>query len=164
MIEEKAFLGCDRLNRIVFTKGTPKSFADFLFDETEKTPDGKSYISNSYERRGEIIPYPTLYYTAAYADEWAPNGETEWNGYTIQQISQEELDAILAEARGEETPEINNSPTPATDQQIEATVAEVTKADSSFAAGYEGILFAAIGIAVITVVVVMIVRVRKSKQ
>jgi hypothetical protein len=40
----------------------------------------------------------------------------------------------------------------------------VTKADSSFAAGYEGILFAAIGIAVITVVVIMIVRVRKSKQ
>ena len=105
VIEEKAFTGCDHLNRIIFTKGTPKSFADTLFDETEKTSDGKSYLSHFTKKRGETIAYPTLYYTAAYAGEWAPNGETEWNGYPIQQISQEELDAILAEARGEAVPE-----------------------------------------------------------
>ena len=163
-IEDGAFANCENVRKLIFTKGKPVSISSKMFNEDGRTPDGKSFITYFFDTNGEIFPYPTLYYTAAYADEWAPNGETEWNGYTIQQISQEELDAILAEARGEEPPEINNSPTPATDQQIEPTVAEVTKADSSFAAGYEGILFAAIGIAVITVVVVMIVRVRKSKQ
>ncbi|MDP3448400.1 MAG: hypothetical protein Q8S22_10130 [Eubacteriales bacterium] len=64
--------------------------------------------------KGETIPYLTLYYTAAYADEWVPNGETEWNDYTIQQISQEELDAILAEARGEEPPAASATPAPTT--------------------------------------------------
>ena len=114
VIEENAFTGCSKLNRIIFTNGTPKSFADTLFHETEKTPDGKSYTSVFSQIRGEIIPYPTLYYTAAYASEWSPNGETEWNGYPIQQISQEELDAILAEARGQVAPEsVNLSPSPA---------------------------------------------------
>jgi len=130
VIEEKAFLGCDHLNRIVFTKGTPKSFADTLFDETEKTPDGKSYLSHFTKRRGDVIPYPTLYYTAAYADEWAPNGETEWNGYTIQQISQEELDAILAEARGEEPQVVSATPPPTAvplpTSTLQADTAQVT--------------------------------------
>jgi len=163
-VDEKAFYSCDNLRRIVFTEGAPQFFEEALFGETGKTPNGKSYISDSSNRRGEIIPYPTLYYTAAYAEQWAPNGETEWNGYTIQQISQEELDAILAEARGEEPPAINSSPTPATDQQIETPVAEGTKADAAFAAGYEGILLAIIGIAALAIAVVVIVRVRKAKQ
>ena len=72
-----------------------------MFDEDGKTPDGKGFIVHYYKESDKIIPYPTLYYTAAYASEWAPNGETEWNGYPIQQISQEELEALLAEARGE---------------------------------------------------------------
>ena len=84
-----------------------------MFDEDGKTPDGKSFITYFYDTNGEVFPYPTLLYTAAYAGEWAPNGETEWNGYPIQQISQEELDAILAEARGKTTPaEVTPSPTP----------------------------------------------------
>ena len=109
-----------------------------MFDETEKTPDGKSYISNSYERRGEIIPYPTLYYTAAYANEWSPNGETEWNGYPIQQISQEELDMILAEARGEAAtesvtlspaPSLSPTTVPASTLQPDATTADASAVD-----------------------------------
>ncbi|MEZ4509844.1 MAG: leucine-rich repeat domain-containing protein, partial [Eubacteriales bacterium] len=80
VVDENAFYSCDNLRRLVFTKGIPQFFDETLFGETIKTPDEKSYISDSSNRRGEIIPYPTLYYTAAYADEWAPNGETEWNG------------------------------------------------------------------------------------
>ncbi|MDD4312125.1 MAG: hypothetical protein PHW41_06550, partial [Eubacteriales bacterium] len=146
--------------------GPPKSFADTLFDETEKTPDGKSYISNSYERRGEIIPYPTLYYTAAYADEWAPNGETEWNGYPIQQISQEDLDAILAEARGEAAAEsvaLSPAPTqaptaaPASTSQPDATSADAS-ADNSW-------ILKTIALAVVAVgaIVVSLARKRKNK-
>ena len=166
VIEEKAFLGCDHLNRIVFTKGTPKSFADTLFDETEKTPDGKSYLSHFTKRRGDVIPYPTLYYTAAYADEWAPNGETEWNGYTIQQISQEELDAILAEARGQATTAPTRTPaaTIAATTTPEATATtqnmnEPTKATSSTV---EILLLSAIAAVVVSIVVIAMARKRKA--
>jgi len=165
VIEEIAFTGCDKLNRIVFTKGTPKSFADTLFDETEKTPDGKSYLSHFTKIRGDIIPYPTLYYTAAYADEWAPNGETEWNGYTIQQISQEELDIILAEARGEEVVEAGNSPAPTTVQQLKKAAPERTDADAAPATSSETILLAVIGVvAVAGIVVFALVRIRKTMK
>ena len=163
-IEEKAFADCDKLNRIVFINDTPKSFADNLFHETEKTLDGKSYISSSYKRRGEIIPYPTLYYTAAYADEWAPNGETEWNGYTIQQISQAELDAILAEVRGEALPAAVSSPAPATMQQIETPAPEKAKTEAATMTGAEEILLVVIGTATVAVVVVLILRLRKTKR
>lgn len=163
MIEEYAFVGCDHLNRIVFTKGTPKSFADTLFDETEKTPDGKSYLSHFTKRRGDVIPYPTLYYTAAYAKEWAPNGETEWNGYTIQQISQEELAAILAETRGETMPEVSSSPDPNAVQQAKTKIAGVAKAEITQAKDIEGILIAVIGVAAIAVAVVLGIRLRKRK-
>lgn len=168
MIEEKAFLGCDRLNRIIFTKGTPKSFADFLFDETEKTPDGKSYISNSYERRGEIISYPTLYYTAAYADEWAPNGETEWNGYTIQQISQEELDAILAEARGESIPVVTGTtaPTVSATTEPEPTVTSPDKyePDQATSPTVEILLLSAIAVVAVGIAVFAWLRKRKTMK
>jgi len=163
-IEDGAFANCENVRKLIFTKGKPASIGNALFGETERTSDGKGFIVHYYEESDKTIPYPTLYYTAAYADEWAPNGETEWNGYTIQQISQEELDAILAEARGEKPPAINSSPTPATDQQIETPVAEGTKADAAFAAGYEGILLAVIGVVALAVAVVVIVRVRKAKQ
>ena len=168
VVGNNAFCHCDDFNRIIFTKGTPKFFGDTLFDETGKTPDGKSYISNSSNRRGEAIPYPTLYYTASYADEWAPNGETEWNGYTIQQISQEELDAILAEARGETVAEVSNSLAPTAlqteGQQIETPTPEKTEEDAAPATSIETILLAAIGISAIAVTVVLIVRGRKAKR
>jgi len=168
MIEEKAFLGCDRLNRIVFTKGTPKSFADFLFDETEKTPDGKRYISNSYERRGDIIPYPTLYYTAAYADEWAPNGETEWNGYAIQQISQEELDAILAEARGESIPVVTGAPAQAasvtTEPEPTVTSPDKYEPDQATSTTVEILLLSAIAVVAVGIAVFAWLRKRKTMK
>lgn len=104
-IEGLAFSSCDNLQKIIFTKGTPASIDAALFGEKGAAPDGKGYISDSSNQRDEIIPYPTLYYTADYAAEWAPNGETEWNGYPIQQISQAELDIFLAQARGEAAPE-----------------------------------------------------------
>ncbi len=168
VIEGKAFSSCDELDQIVFTKGTPKAFGESLFGETDKTTDGKSYISDSSDRRGDVIPYPTLYYTAAYADEWAPNGETEWSGYTIQQISQEELDAILAEARGEEGIEASNSPaltaTPETEgQQTETAAPEKAEADAAPVTG-GAILLAAIGTAAVSVVVVFMIRNRKIKR
>ena len=166
VIEEKAFTGCDHLNRIIFTKGTPKSFADTLFDETEKTSDGKSYLSNFTKKRGEIIPYPTLYYTAAYAGEWAPNGETEWNGYPIQQISQEELDAILVEVRGAAGPE-SVALSPAPTQAPTATPASTPQPDttSADASVLDGWMFAAAAIAVVAVgaIVFLLARKRKNK-
>ena len=113
IIENGAFTYCKNLKKLVFTKGKPISIGTTMFNEDGKTPDGKCFITYLYDINGEIIPYPTLYYTAAYASEWAPNGETEWNGYPIQQISQTELDAILAEARGKTAPEeVTPSPTP----------------------------------------------------
>ena len=112
-IEDGAFANCENVRKLIFTKGKPTSIGNALFGETERTSDGKGFIVHYYEESDKIIPYPTLYYTAAYASEWAPNGETEWNGYPIQQISQEELDAILAEARRETAPEeVTPSPTP----------------------------------------------------
>ena len=112
-IEDGAFANCENVRKLVFTKGKPTSIGSTMFDEDGKTPDGKSFITYFYDTNGEVFPYPPLLYTAAYASEWAPNGETEWNGYPIQQISQEELDAILAEARGKTTPaEVTPSPTP----------------------------------------------------
>ena len=112
-IEDGAFANCENVRKLIFTKGKPTSIGNALFGETERTSDGKGLIVHYYEESDKIIPYPTLYYTAAYANEWAPNGETEWNGYPIQQISQTELDAILAEARGKTAPEeATPSPTP----------------------------------------------------
>ena len=168
VIEEKAFLGCDHLNRIVFTKGTPKSFADTLFDETEKSRDGKSYLSHFTKRRGDVIPYPTLYYTAAYASEWAPNGETEWNGYTIQQISQEELDAILAEARGEAAPEsvtLSPTPTPAlTAPETTPAVQAANETDETKSSTVEIVLLSAIAVVAVVITVIVIARKRKDSK
>ena len=113
IIENGAFTYCKNLKKLVFTKGKPISIGTTMFNEDGKTPDGKCFITYLYDTNGEIIPYPTLYYTAAYASEWAPNGETEWNGYPIQQISQDELEAVLAEARGKTAPaQVTPSPTP----------------------------------------------------
>jgi len=112
-IEDGAFDNCENVRKLIFTKGKPASIGNALFGETERTSDGKGFIVHYYEESDKIIPYPTLYYTTAYANEWAPNGETEWNGYPIQQISQAGLDAILAEARGKTAPEeATPSPTP----------------------------------------------------
>jgi hypothetical protein len=163
-VENNAFRYCENLKQIIFTAGKPSDWGNCLFEEIGSALSGKGYVSGSHERGGEIIPYPTLYYTAAYADEWAPNGETEWNGYTIQQISQEELDAILAEARGEEVVEASNSPASTTVQQLETAAPEKTEADAAPATSIETILLAAIGIAAIAVTVVLIVRVRKAKR
>ena len=112
-IQSKAFDNCIGLKYMIFAKGVPASFGESVLGETASTPDGRYYISGYRETLSRPIPYPTLLYTAAYASEWAPNGETEWNGYPIQQISQEELAALLAEARGKTAPaEVTPSPTP----------------------------------------------------
>jgi hypothetical protein len=81
--------------------------------ESETTSDGRYYISDYFMTEYQPIPYPTLFYTAEYADEWAPNGETTWNGHPIQQISQDVIDAVLAQARGEKQPEFSSRPVPA---------------------------------------------------
>ena len=164
IIENGAFDACENIQKLIFTKGKPASIGDSLFGEDERTPDGKSFITRLYDPNGKIIPYPTLYYTAAYAEEWAPNGETEWNGYPIQQISQEELDAILAEARGEETPVASVSPVP-TEIPLAGTSAPNqtgTKPAPGLGAGI--ILFPAIGFAAIAIVVIVILHRQKAKK
>ena len=129
-IEDGAFANCENVRKLIFTKGKPTSIGNALFGETERTSDGKGFIVHYYEESDKTIPYPTLYYTAAYANEWAPNGETEWNGYPIQQISQEELDAILAEARGEEPQVVSATPPPTAaplpTSTLQADTAQVT--------------------------------------
>jgi len=164
VIENEAFCSCDKLNRIVFTKGIPSSFGETLFGEQGKTLNGKGYISDSSHRRGEAIPYPTLYYTAAYANEWAPNGETEWNGYPIQQISQEKLDAILAEARGETSPAVSASPVPTETPLAETPAPDQSGINPSTTMGVGMVLLPAIGIAAIAIVVIAILRRQKEKK
>ena len=162
-IEDGAFASCENIGKLIFTKGKPTSIGNSLFGETERTSDGKGFIVHYYEESDKTIPYPTLYYTAAYADEWAPNGETEWNGYTIQQISQEELDAILAEARGETVLAVSSSPLPTSEQQDATPTPVVSNAETAPAMGIEGILLSIIGVAAIAVAVVLGIRLRKKK-
>ena len=162
-IENKAFYVSKSLRSLVFTKGKPDSIGDTLFGEDERTPDGKSYITRFYDANGETFPYPTLYYTAAYADEWSPNGETEWNGYQIQQISQEELDAILAEARGEEMPTVSVSPVPTDIPQAETPMPDRITKNPAPTPNTEMFLLFAIGTTAIAVVVIAVVRKRNSK-
>ena len=161
-IEDGAFDNCENVRKLIFTKGKPTSIGNALFGETERTSDGKGFIVHYYEESDKIIPYPTLYYTAAYASEWAPNGETEWNGYPIQQISQEELDAILAEARRETAPEeVTPSPTPlpeSTQKPSEKTVE--SSADDKW--GLEAFVLAVVAVGV-AIAVLLINPKRKSK-
>ena len=161
-VEDLAFYSCDNLSRIIFTKGTPAYFGETLFGETGKTPEGKGYISNSSDHRGEIIPYPTLYYTEAYAAEWAPNGETEWNGYPIQQISQEELEAVLAQARGEDVPAATPAPTTAALSTVAPDAMEPSPAQE--ASLLDGWMIAAIAAVVITAGVVVFGAVRSRRK
>ena len=163
-IENKAFYVCESLRSLVFTKGKPDYIGDTLFGEDERTPDGKSYITRFYDANGETFPYPTLYYTAAYADEWSPNGETEWNGYQIQQISQEELDAILAEARGEEAPTVSVSPMPTDMPQAETPMPDRITKNPAPTPNTEMFLLFAIGTTAIAVVVVAVLRKQRPKK
>ena len=110
------------------------------------------------------IPYPTLYYTEAYAAEWAPNGETEWSGYPIQQISQAELDAVLAEARGEDVPAATPVPTAAALSTVAPDAVDPSPAQE--ASLLDGWMIAAIAAVVLAagVVVVGAVRSRRKKR
>ena len=111
------------------------------------------------------IPYPTLYYTAAYASEWAPNGETEWNGYPIQQISREELDAILAEARGEAAPEsVTLSPAPTHAPTLTPASTSQPDATSAGSSALDGWMVVAAAVAAIAVGVSVFSLVRKKKN
>ena len=161
IIDNSAFRFCDNLKRIIFTAGKPSDWGRYLFEETGRSADGKGYISSSHAHGGEIIPYPTLYYTAAYASEWAPSGETEWNGYPIQQISQEELDTILAEARGKTAPaEVTPSPTPLPESTQKPSGANVEpSADDGWVAKAVVLAIVMIGVAI----AVLFVRKKKDK-
>lgn len=112
-VQSNAFDDCVGLNYIFFTKGVPAAFGESLMGESETTSDGRYYISDYFMTEYQPIPYPTLFYTAEYADEWAPKGEMTWNGYPIQQISQDVIDAVLAQARGENPSEFSTAPVPA---------------------------------------------------
>ena len=158
IIENGAFTYCKNLKKLVFTKGKPISIGTTMFNEDGKTPDGKCFITYLYDTNGEIIPYPTLYYTAAYASEWAPNGETEWNGYPIQQISQEELDTIIAEARGKTAPaEVTPSPAPLPESTQKPSAD--TSADDGWVAKTFVLAIVMIGVAI----AVLFVRKKKDK-
>ncbi len=161
VIESGAFEYCKNVRKLVFTKGKPASIGDSLFGETEKTPDGKSFITRFYDLDGEVIPYPTLFYTAAYADEWAPNGETEWNGYPIEEISQNELNAILAEARGEPAPTVSAPVATASFDNVEPTS---DAAAATAAAPLGEALLAALMMAIVAGIVVVVVIARKRRE
>jgi len=167
-IEDGAFASCENIGKLIFTKGKPTSIGHSLFGETEKTSDGKGFIVHYYEESDKIFSYPTLYYTAAYANEWAPNGETEWNGYTIQQISQEELDAILAEARGEATPVLTGTPTqtasPTTAPEPTETSPDKNEPDQATSATVEILLPSAIAAVAVGIVVMLVVRKHRPKK
>ena len=164
ILENGAFDACENVRKLVFTQGTPISIGRSLFGEDERTPDGKSFITRLYDPNGKVIPYPTLYYTADYAAAWAPNGETEWNGYPIQQISQEELDAILKEARGEEAPIVSASPVPTETQQTETSAPDESDSKPALVIGIRSILCFEVCIVAIVFVVIAILRSRKGKK
>ena len=63
-IGDYAFKGCTRLTSATFLGGPPASFGY----------NGFASCASGF----------TIYYTAAHASEWAPNGETTWNGYPIE--------------------------------------------------------------------------------
>ena len=159
IIEDGAFCYCENVRKLIFTKGKPTSIGDSLFGENEKTPDGKSFITRLYDPNGKIIPYPTLFYTAAYADEWAPNGEIKWNGYPIDEISQDELNAILAEARGEPAP----TPIAAAAPTAYITISETqTEPTNYFDTPLIGALLVGLIILALAAVVVVGVRARRG--
>jgi len=169
IVDNSAFRFCDNLKRIIFTAGKPGDWGRCLFEETGRSADGKGYISSSHAHGGEIIPYPTLYYTAAYASEWAPNGETEWNGYPIQQISQQELAALLAEARGQVAPKPAATPAQtavaATTAPQPTAPAQVTnEAKQASSSAPEILLLSAIAAVVVGVVVFVIAQKRKPSK
>jgi len=58
-----AFRYCTSLTSAVFLGGPPAAFGSYVFDS----------CASGF----------TIYYTAEHASEWAPNGETIWNGYPI---------------------------------------------------------------------------------
>ena len=160
-IENGAFGHCENIRKLVFTKGKPTSIGNSLFGEKERTADGKSFITRFYDPNGKIIPYPTLFYTAAYADEWAPNGETEWNGYPIEEISQDELNAILAEARGEPAP--TSIATAASAATAELTDSE-TQTEQANTADTPLVWVLVAGLIVLIVVAVVVVSVRVRRK
>ena len=161
-IDDTAFSSCDNLRQIIFTKGTPASFGDLLFGEKGRMPDRRYYISDSSDHRGMPIPYPTLFYTAAYADEWAPNGETEWNGYPIEEISLDELNAILAEARGEPAPTPIATAASTATAEVTISVAQ-TEQTNTADTPLVGVLVAGL-IVLIVVAVVVVGALRRRKE
>ena len=163
--EDQALYNSIRVNRIIFLKGKPQFLGNGLFGETQKTSDGRYFYPDLTDMNHVAIPYPTLYYTAAYASEWAPNGETEWNGYPIQQISQEELDAILAEARGEaalESVTLSRAPTQAPTTAPASTLQPNIASDNALV--LDGWMLAAAAVAAIAVGVIVFSLVRKKKN
>jgi len=159
-IQAGAFQNCIALQHIIFTKGIPSAFGKSLFGESEKSPDGRYFISKYSWSRLQPIPYPTLFYTAAYADEWAPNGETEWNGYPIEEISQDELNAILAEARGEPAPAVSALVTSAPVK----TAKPASDAAAIAAAPLGEALFVALMMAIVAGIVVTLVLARQQRD
>ena len=163
-IQADAFQGCTGLKSLIFMKGIPSAFGQSLPGETSKAQNSGSSDADTSINLPQTIPYPTLYYTAAYADEWSPSGETEWNGYSIQQISQEELDAILAEARGEEMPRVSVSPVPTSTPQTETPMPTVAETTSSPAINIEAILLLSVVVTAVAVVVLAVLRKQQSKK
>lgn len=161
VIEDSIFYNNTAVKRVIFLGSMPHSFGNTLMGEVSKSQTGRCYYLDLRDMRNIPIPYPTLYYTAEYAAEWAPNGETEWNGYPIKQISQEVLDAILAQARGEagEANAAEAIPMPA------PTVAPTsTEAPALVSSPLNGWMIAAITIAVLAAGVIVVGVVKRGRK
>ncbi len=61
-----AFYHCTSLTSATFLGAPPSSFGSYVFDS--------------------CAPNFCIYYTSAHVSEWAPNGETTWNGYPIAKL------------------------------------------------------------------------------
>ena len=93
------------------------------------------------------------------------HGETEWNGYPIQQISQEELEALLAEARGEAAPEsVTLSPAPTHAPTLTPASTSQPDTASADASALDGWMVVATVTAVVAVGVSVFSLVRKKKN
>ncbi|MDO4544412.1 MAG: leucine-rich repeat domain-containing protein [Clostridia bacterium] len=83
---ECTFYGCDALKSVTF-EGAPPTF-------------GWNAFETIAEESGSKPLDVTLYYSAEYANLWAPNGETELDGLTIKPLSQKSSNLILFIAIG----------------------------------------------------------------
>jgi len=104
ILGDYAIVGFDQL---ISLGAPPKTISEKAFDR--QTRDGIDYLFDMYGHYTK----PTVYFLDEYAEAWAPNGETTWNGFALRQIARAEAEAMIAEAaQPTPTPMVTPTPTP----------------------------------------------------